>query len=232
MTGKPKAGAAWHNTPVALRSDLYRRALEQGIDISDACNRALASLTGIEYAGRQREEVAVPLPVIVARNGSNPYGSGEPEKSPSRELPPVINADDPSAPARVVQAKTQKKKVPAAPPAAPVPAPAPVKERAVAAPESGTRKAAAGKRRTASAKKGSGKDALKLFFSSRVTRSGDEKDRVAKDEFYERFARFCRDHHVTAVPERKTVTVALKNRFALLEKTIDEKQCWTGILLK
>lgn len=227
MTEKPKAGATWHSTPVALRSDLYRRALEQGIDISDACNRALASLTGIEYAGRQRGEVPVPPPVIVAKNGSSPYVPGETEKSPSRDLPPVINADDPAAPARVVQAKAQKKIPPA-----PVPVPAPVKERAVATPASGARKAAAGKRRAAPAKKGSWKDALKLFFSSRVTRSGDEKDRVAKDEFYELFARFCRDHHVTPVPERKTVTVALKNRFALAEKTIDEKQCWTGILLK
>lgn len=228
MTGKPKAGATWHTIPVALRSDLYRRALEQGIDIGDACNRALAGLTGIEYAGPQREEVAAPPPVIVAKDGAFPYGSGKPEPSPLRELHPVINADDPAAPARVVQAKVQKKNVLPAP--APVPAPA--KEPAAAAPEPGPAEAAAGKRRTAPAKKVSGKDALKLFFASRVTRSGNEDDRAGKDEFYELFARFCRDRRITPVPERRTVTVALKNRFALTEKVMDGKPYWTGILLK
>ena len=55
--GKKESGAPWHHTTVILQSDIYRQALERGIDISDACNRALASLTGTEYRQKRREEV-------------------------------------------------------------------------------------------------------------------------------------------------------------------------------
>src|SRR5512136_717714 len=128
MTGKKESGATWHHTTVVLREDIYRQALLQKIDISDACNRALASLTGSEYHRHQREEVTAPQPVIIARVGSSTRVPGEPRKSPSQKLHPVINADDPAAPAKVVQAEKQKvKKVPAGTPApVPVPSPAPV----------------------------------------------------------------------------------------------------------
>ena len=108
MTGKKESGATWHHTTVVLRSDIYRQALEQGIDISDACNRALASLTGSEYHRQQMEEIPAPPPVIIAKDGSSPHAPGETEKAPSQKLHPVINADDPAAPAKVVQAKTSR----------------------------------------------------------------------------------------------------------------------------
>jgi hypothetical protein len=234
MTGKIKTDATWHSTSVILRSDIYRKALEQGIDISDTCNRALASLTGSEYYSRQMDEVPTPPPVIIAKDGSSPYAPKEKEKSPLQKLHPVINADDPAAPAKVVQAKIKPtKKAPAEPPA-PVPAPAPVipEEEPIAAPAATTKKAAVKKSQTASTKKRSKGDALRTFFSTHIARSDEEEDRVGKDELYERFARFCRDHRITPVPERKTVTVALKNQFALTEKLVDGTSCWTGIRLK
>jgi hypothetical protein len=234
MTGKIKTGATWHNTSVVLRSDIYRKALEQGIDISDACNRALASQTGSEYHNRQMDEVPAPPPVIIAKDGSSPYAPKEREKSLSQKLHPVINADDPAAPATVVQAKTRPaKKAPTEPPA-PVPAPEPVipEEEPVAAPAAITKKAAVKKGQTTPAKKRSKGDALRTFFSSKIARSDNEEDRVAKENLYELFARFCRDHRITPVPERKTVTVALKNQFALTEKLVDGTSCWTGIRLK
>src|SRR5512136_2010017 len=114
MTGKKESGATWHHTTVVLREDIYRQALLQKIDISDACNRSLASLTGSEYHRHRREEVPPQQPVIIARAGSSARAPGEPRKSPLQKLHPVINADDPAAPARVVQAEKQKvKKVPA-----------------------------------------------------------------------------------------------------------------------
>lgn len=234
MTGKKESGATWHPTTVDLREDIYRQALEQGIDISDACNRAIASLTGSEYHRLHREEVPPPPPVIIARAGSSPHASGELKKSPSQKLHPVINADDPAAPARVVQAKAQPlKKAPAEPPA-PVPAPAPVspEEKPVAAPAATTKNAAVKKGQTASSKKRSKGDALKTFFSSTIARTDDAGDRVGKDELYELFARFCHDHRITPVPERKAVTVALKNKFALTEKPVDGTPSWTGIRVK
>jgi hypothetical protein len=234
MTGKIKSGATWHNTSVVLRSDIYRKALEQGIDISDACNRALAILTESEYFSQQMDEVPAPPPVIIAKDGSSPFASGEREKSPSQKLHPVINADDPAAPAKVVQAKIKPvKKAPAEPPA-PVPVPVPVipEEKPVAAPAATAKKAAVKKGHTASSKKRSKGDALKTFFSSKIARSDDEGDHVGKDDLYELFARFCRDHRITPVPERKTVTVTLKNQFALTEKLVEGTPYWTGIRLK
>jgi hypothetical protein len=234
MTGKTKTGATWHSTPVVLRSDIYRKALEQGIDISDACNRALAGLTGSEYPNRQMDEVPVPPPVIIARDGSSPYAPHERERASPQKLHPVINADDPAAPATVVQAKTRPAKKAPSGPLAPVPAPAPVipEEEPVAPPAVTTKKAAVRKSQAAPAKKRAKGEALKTFFSLKIARSDNEEDRVGKDDLFELFARFCRDHRITPVPERKTVTITLKNQFALTEKLVDGRACWTGIRLK
>jgi hypothetical protein len=235
MTGKKEeGGVTWHHTTVVLREDIYRQALEQKIDISDACNRALASLTGSEYHRQQRGEVSAPPPVIIARVGSTPPAPGEIKKSPLQKLHPVINADDPAAPARVVQAKGQPpEKAPADPPT-PVPVPASLspEEKPVGAPVATTKRAAEKKGNTTSSKKRSKGDALKIFFSSKIARTDDAADSIGKDELYELFARFCRDNRIIPVPERKTVTVGLKNQFALTEKMVDGTPYWTGIRLK
>jgi hypothetical protein len=233
MTGKKESGATWHSETVVLREDIYRQALARGIDIGDACNRALASLTGSEYHKRQKDEVPAPPPVIIAKDGSSLHAPGEPTKVPSPKLHPVINADDPAAPARVVQAKAHLKKAPAEPLAAlPAPAPVALKEKPVAAPAATTKKPAIKKGPAAPSTKRAKGDMMKTFFSSKIARSDDEGDRIGKDELYELFARFCHGHRITPVPERKAVTVALKNQFALTEKMVDGTSFWTGIRLK
>jgi hypothetical protein len=233
MTGKKETGPTWNHTTVVLRSDIYRQALEQGVDISDVCNRALAALTGSGYNRQQMEEIPAPPPVIIAKDGSSPHSSEEPKKGISPKLHPVINADDPGAPAKVVQAKTPLKKAPAEP-LTPLPVPAPdiPKEKPAASPAATTKKAAIPKGRDAPAKKRTKGDALKSFFSSKIARTDDVEATISKDEFYELFARFCRDHRITPVPERKAVTIALKNQFALTEKVVDGTAGWTGIRLK
>lgn len=232
MTGKKQNDSTWQNTTVVLRSDIYRQALVRGIDISDACNRALAGLTGTVYQRQSPEEV--PQPVIIARTESSLPGLGEPGKSLAHPLNPVINADDPSAPARVVQAKAHPvKKAPAGhTPPVPAPVPIPPEEKPIPAPAVTAKTAAARKGPAAAPKKRARGDALKTFFSSKVTRTDDAEDRVGKDELYEIFVRFCRDHRITPVPEKKAVTVALKNQFALTEKPVGGKSCWTGVRLK
>jgi hypothetical protein len=233
MTGKKETGPIWNHTTVVLRSDIYRQALERGIDISDVCNRALAALTGSGYSRQQLEEIPAPPPVIIAKDGSSPHTSEEPKKGISQKLHPVINADDPAAPAKVVQAKTPLKKAPAElPTPLPVPAPAIPKEIPVAAPAASLKKVGVPKGRDAPAKKRTKGDALKSFFSSKIARMDDAEATISKDEFYELFTRFCRDHHMSPVPERKAVTIALKNQFALTEKVVDGTACWTGIRLK
>jgi hypothetical protein len=233
MTGKKESGATWHHTTVVLREDIYRQALDQGIDISDACNRALASLTGSDYPRQNLEEIPAPPPVIIAKDGASPHPPGELQKGPSKKMHPVINADDPAAPAKVVQAKATVKKAPIEPPTQlPAPIPAALKEKPVATPAAATKKAAVPRGREGTLKKRSKGDALKTFFSSKITRTDDAGDRIGKDELYELFARFCHEHRITPVPERKTITVTLKNQFALTEKLTDGTPCWTGIRLK
>jgi hypothetical protein len=232
MTGRKESGAPWFHTTVILQPDIYRQALERGIDISDACNRALASLTGTEYRKKEREEVPAKPPVIIARDGSSPHIAGEQKKTPVQKMPPVINADDPAAPARVAQEKARPPKKGPADPQLPVPAPAIQTADPVSAPAAAMKKASVNKGHTASSKKKTKGDALKTFFSSTIIRTDETEEGVRKDELYELFARFCREHRITPVPERKTVTVALKNQFALTEKMVDGTPCWTGIRLK
>ena len=232
MTGKKESSATWHRMTVVLRSDIYQQALEQGIDISDACNRALAGLTGTEYHRQPREGARATAPVIIARPGSSPLDPRERKKSPSENLHPVINADDPAAPANVVQAKAQPLKKGPEKPTTPIPSDDTPEEKPVAAPAATMKKAAEKKAPAPSSKKRSKGDALKTFFSSKIARSDDAGDHMGKDELYELFARFCHDHRITPVPERKAVTVALKNQFALTEKKVDGISSWTGIRLK
>ena len=230
MTGKKETGANWHPVTVVLREDIIRQARARKIDISDACNRALAGMTGIEYNQQQFGDSPVPPPVIIAKDGATPLVTSERKKLPAGNLHPVINADDPAAPARVVQVKPAVKKTPAepvVPPAAPEPA-VPGEKPALAP---AVKKAAPRKGADSPGQKKSKGDVLKKFMGS-LSRTDDAGDCMGKDELYELFVRFCHDHRIKPVPERRAVTVALKNQFAMTEKMVDGAACWTGIRLK
>lgn len=232
MTGKKAGGAAWHQTTIVLQPDIYRQAVAMGIDISDACNRALAGLTGTEYSPLQAAAVPAPPPVIIARDGSLPGTPADQKKPPSHNLHPVINADDPAALTRVAQVKTSVKKVTAAAPA-PEPARASTPaEKGPTAPVPAAGKARAGKGKGDTRKKLPKENGLKAFFSQKILRTDEPGVAVSKDALYERFVRFCHEHHIATVPDRRTVTVALKNRFAVTEKSVDGIPSWTGIRLK
>jgi len=235
MTGKKGGREALHETVVVLQADIYRLAVAKGINISDACNRALAGLTGAEYPRKEDMEKVPPPPVIIARDGSLPRATDGPGKVPAKKLHPVINADDPAAPAKVVLAKASVKRAPAEPPE-PVPVAAaraaPSGEGAAAPAAPAEKKPAARKGRAGTAKKPSKRDGMKTFFSQKITRTDDPGAAVSKDELYGLFTRFCREHQVAPLPHRRTVTIALKNQFALSEKNIDGIPCWTGIRLK
>jgi hypothetical protein len=232
MTVRKETGAPWHHTTIILQPDIYRLTLERGIDISDACNRALADLTGIEYHWQQREETTATPPVIIARDGSSPHVSVETKKGPFQKMPPVINADDPAAPAGVIQAKVRPEKKATAVPPPPVPAHDSPEEKPAGVPAAIMKKAAVPKEKNNPSKKRSKGDALKTFFSTKISRTDDSEADISKDELYELFARFCREHRITPVPERRAVTVALKNQFALTEKLVNGTPHWTGIRLK
>ena len=170
MTGRKESGSPWPHTTVILQPDIYRKALERGIDISDVCNRALASLTGTEYRQKRRQEVPATPPVIIARDGSSLHISGEPKKAPLQKMPPVINADDPAAPSRVVQAKARPLKKAPDEISPPVHVPAMPEEKSAAVPAAAVKQAAIPKEKKARSKKGSRGDALKTFFSEKISR--------------------------------------------------------------
>lgn len=227
MKGKKEAGAPWHQTTVVLRSDIYRQARERGINISDACNRALAEATGMEYRQKQLESVQPPAPVIIARDGSLPPAPGDKKDRPSPALHPVINADDPAAAENVTRVKRPAKK--------PFPAgtdAAEAREKPAALPDRPAGKKPPARREL---NKGRGErkkqDALKTFFSAKIARTDEAGAGVSKDELYERFARFCREHRFMPVPERKSVTIDMKNRFALTEEKRQGIPYWAGIRL-
>jgi hypothetical protein len=114
----------------------------------------------------------------------------------------------------------------------PAPQPAAPKEKTAPDPAATVKPAAARKDRETPAKKRAKGDVLKKFFSVKIARTDDAGDNMGKDVLYELFVRFCHDHRITPVPERRAVTVALKNQFALTEKIVNGTACWTGIRIK
>jgi len=229
MTGKKEPGIPWHHTSVRVRADIFSKAHEQGIDISRVCNKALAELLGVDYR-QQPGDVPVPRPVIIAQNGP-PTGEREPltQAHPAAHSP-VINADDPAASATVRSAKRQPdakpgekdpKGVSAQPPANHILDQSPP---ASAAPAGKAKKPAGGK----DPKNG----VLKKFFAAKIARSDADDAVCSKDDVYQAFVRWCREHKIAPVMERRALTVALKNKFALSEKTVNGAPCWVNVRLK
>ena len=72
---------------------------------------------------------------------------------------------------------------------------------------------------------------LKKFVTTKITRVDADDAIVSKDDMYEAFTRWCRDHRVTAVPERKVFATMLKNKFAIAEKNIGGTSCWVHVRL-
>lgn len=71
--------------------------------------------------------------------------------------------------------------------------------------------------------------AIKRFVSEMTSR-GDGQ--VAKEALYQAFSQWCREHKITPVPDRKAVTVTLKNQLALVEKTDGGEPVWININLR
>jgi hypothetical protein len=71
-----------------------------------------------------------------------------------------------------------------------------------------------------------------MFFASEVASEDAPGTGVSKDVMYETFARWCREKRIQPVPDRRSLTVALKNQFALQETVIEGVSSWAGIRLK
>ncbi len=221
MGAKKEPGSAWRPTTVLVRADIYASAQEQGIDISDTCNRALADLLGFDYRQQQLDSVPVPPPVIIAKDGGMPSGVSPAMHKASQ--PPVINADDPKAAKAIASIKRQPVKKPAPLPPEPA-APAPVKS-----PEKAMAAIPAKKAKKSTQKKASKGDGLKKFIAETIMREDADDAIIAKEDLYQLYARSCREQKVSPVPDAKSVAVALKTKFAFREKSCGGKPCWIGV---
>jgi len=195
---------------VIIRADIFLQAAKMGLDISNECNQALAHIVGIDY---QQQQI----------NQTTP----EPQ---APVLHPVINADDPTAVSKVMKTKRQPavKPVPEIPVAAEFPSPkTSIRPQA---PVPGLSPAGKGKAGTSEKKRKD--DALKKFVTTRISRVDAEDAVIPKDDLYQAYLRWCRDHRCAAVPERKAFATLLKNKFALTEKTVNGTPCWMNVVFK
>jgi len=210
MLERKDPGGQWRQTSVVIRADIFFKAGEMGLDISNECNQALAQRVGIDY---QQQPI----------NQTN-------QKPQVPVLHPVINAEDPTAIAKVMKTKRQPavKPVPEIPVVAEVLPPG--TNIPLQAPVHGLSPAGKGKAGTAEKKRKD--DALKKFVATKITRVDADDAVITKDDMYQAFMRWCRDHRCTAVPERKVFASLLKNKFAINEKTVNGTPCWVNVHLK
>lgn len=235
MAAHDKRGGRWRQVPVLIRADILASVHDQGIDISDACNRALADLAGIDYRQQHLGEGTKVPPVIIAHDGK-PVPAAQETAPELRSLRPVLNADDPLAPATVLQQKkdpslqrAEKKSTVhsggqqhrphelTSPPALP--------------PSSHSTK----KEQPKTPKRKGGESAIRRFVRLKVVRMDAESSGgsiVQKDEMYQRFVRWCRANAVSPVPDKRSFSVALKNRFAVQETVVNNVSGWLNVALK
>jgi hypothetical protein len=228
MTGKKEAGIKWRQTPVFVRADIFEEAHKQGIDIHDVCNRALADKLGIDYRQQQIGDVTLPAPVIIAQTSTPADTKRNAQKGSSTRLP-VINADDPAAMVKVMKAQQTGVK-----PSREIPLPKPTRpdEKNTVTPPAKIPLSSPGKGKKGDQEKKRKGDALKKFVSQKVAREDADNALITKDDLYHLFTRWCNDHRITPVPDRKVVTVSLKNQCAFREKMVDGIPCWVNVRLK
>lgn len=230
MPGKKYPIDQWHQTSVFIRADIFLKAGEMGLDISNACNMALADLLGIDYqqqklTGRATSDLAI---LDADTHIKEPKRTSQKTQAP--DIHPVINADDPSAIAKVLKAKRQSLIKP-------------VKEIHVLKDSSSQEKMVAhslpakenppqvkGKSSVSGKKRKD--DALKNFVAAKITRVDSDDAVITKDDLYQAFARWCRDHRITPIPERKMFATSLKNKLAFIEKTVNGTPCWINVRIR
>ena len=243
MTSQQPGSVRWRQTTILIRTDIFEAARTSGTDISRECNRALAGMLGIDFSQQEIPEHAG-NPVIIAKEGAaGMKGSGG--RAASKQLHPVLNAEDPQARAHLLKMK----KGPAArQEPGPAPGPAGVQGDTPRDPEAGepadvpapvapahpaARKKPEGKAR---GKKGKD-DPVRRFVTNRILRTepgGKEPDRIAKDELYSLYVRWHKENAGKSgtLPDKRTFTVALKNRFAMEETVADGIRYWKNVKLR
>ena len=102
MGAGKSVGSGWQDVPVTLRSDIVAAAEKEKLDISSECNKALAQRLGIEC--QTSRQAPVNSKVIVAPDNVPVKRSVQ-----TPAAPPVINAEDPTVPGKVLREKKERK---------------------------------------------------------------------------------------------------------------------------
>jgi hypothetical protein len=230
MSVKKDPNDQWRQTSVVIRADIFLKADELGLDISHECNLALANLAGIDYRQQQFSGPALSDPVILDADTQIKELKKTSRKTQAPEVHPVINADDPTAAAKVMKAKRQ-------PPVKPVPEIPVLKDSAPTGTATAQKPPAEGvsphgKGKAVAPDKKRKDDGLKKFVAAKITRVDADDAVITKDDMYQAFTRWCRDHRITALPERKVFATSLKNKFALTEKSVNGTPCWVNVQIK
>jgi hypothetical protein len=228
MAGKKESGTQWRHISVVIRADILEQAVRQKIDISGACNQALAELTGIDYRQQKIPEGIITEPLIVASNGIPDLPGNDPVKSAAPKVTAIINAEDPQA-AKALKSRHLPKEKPAPDTPAPAPQPAPAGEKEVISHPAQFPTTEKAKKPLPRKKK---EDIIKKFFSSMILREDSGSELIAKDDLYYAFERWCRNHRVLPVPDKKSFSVTLKNQHAVTEKMVDGTPTWLGVKVR
>jgi len=226
MAGKKDGSAPWRQTSVVIRADIFDEASHSKIDISEVCNRALAERLGIDFGQQKIPEGNIPVPVIIAPNVVPALPVPIPAKPGEPSANAIINADDPHA-AKALKSQRLTTEKPArnvpAPPAAPVMATETIPRQAPPATEK-TKKACLRRKKK--------DDSAKEFFAAMILREDAGDALVVKDDMYYAFERWCRNHSILVIPDKKSFSVTLKNQFAVKEKMMNGTPTWVGVRLK
>ncbi len=105
MSAKKDPNDQWRQTTVVIRSDIFLKAVELGLDISNECNLALANQTGIDYRQQHLSDRIIADPAILDADTQTKELKKTSRKTPLPDIHPVINADDPTAITKVMKAK-------------------------------------------------------------------------------------------------------------------------------
>jgi hypothetical protein len=226
----------WRHTSVLIRADIFAAAHERGLNFSHECNRALADLVDIDYDQQQLPEETPAEPVLVAPEQGPSHtlpGSGT-GKMP---LPPVINADDPATPIHVLKLKKEhvRETAPKEPASAPRSVHAQPEVHAPQFPGTPASQRTREKTKKPAPDKKKRENAIKRFVTTKLVRGGggdDGENVIAKDEMYQLFVRWCRIHSITAIPDKRSFGVALKNRFVMQEAAVKGSPCWINVKIR
>jgi len=227
MSAKKDPNDQWRQTTVVIRSDILLKAVELGLDISNECNLALANQTGIDYRQQHLSDRVIADPAILDADTQTKELKKTSRKTSLTDIHPVINADDPTAITKVMKAKQRLPikpvaEVPVLKDSAPITSRiAPVKDGAIT-----------GRGKTVTTDKKKKDDSLKKFVAAKIIRVDADDAVVTKDDMYQAFTRWCRDHRIVAIPERKVFATSLKNKFAFTEKTVNGIPCWMNVRIK